>query len=66
MENNKMVPQVMDPKTGKTKVFPGRVRTPTGPDAFKITSMKDDSKLLAKLPITQAHLNTIKKNYGIK
>ena len=25
----------------------------------------NDSKLLAKLPVTQAHLNTIKKYYGI-
>ena len=27
--------------------------------------MKDDSKLLAKLPVTQAHLNAIKRHYGI-
>ena len=25
----------------------------------------NDAKLLAKLPVTQAHLNTIKKYYGV-
>jgi hypothetical protein len=48
---------MVDPKPIKT------VKNP--PVDKKIVAMGNDAKLLAKLPVTQAHLNTIKKYYGV-
>lgn len=48
---------VVDPKPIKTVKNPAVDK--------KIVAMGNDAKLLAKLPVTQAHLNTIKKYYGI-
>ena len=47
---------VVDPKQ-KLVVDPRPIKTVKNPP--------NDAKLLAKLPVTQAHLNTIKKHYGI-
>lgn len=53
---------VVDPRPPVGKA----IKTPKNPPVDKkIVKMGNDSKLLAKLPVTQAHLNTIKKYYGI-
>jgi len=47
---------------------PMKINTVSAQEIYKKTGMKppkDDSKLLSKLPVTQSHLNTIKKHYGI-
>ncbi len=46
---------MVDPKPPTTKMTP--IKTVKNPP--------NDAKLLSKLPVTQAHLNTIKKYYGI-
>jgi hypothetical protein len=68
---------ISNPNPGKKPVKLNPVARPVGrPGAGPMPSktnkpvapmvMNTDSKILAKFPVTQAHLNSIKKYYGIK